>query len=191
MLTHRFIEALQVAASLHEKQIRKGSDTPYVAHLLAVTALVLENGGDEDQAIAALLHDAVEDQGGLETLEEIRRRFGEHVAYLVDGCTDAYQIPKPPWRERKEAYLERLKQAAPDVRLVSLADKVHNSRSLLSALRRNGESTWKHFKGGKAGTLWYYQELIAEFRDSSQPDTDELVLELAETIKEIQNLAGT
>ena len=98
-------------SSCTREQERKGNQTPYIAHLLGVCALVLEDGGDEDEAIAALLHDAAEDQGGLKTLEEIRRRFGEQVAAIVDGCTDTYETPKPPWRGRKETYLEHLRSA--------------------------------------------------------------------------------
>ena len=185
MLTKRFADALEYAATLHVSQVRKGNSTPYVSHLLAVTALVIENGGDEDQAIAALLHDAVEDQGGLETLDVIRSRFGDRVAYLVEGCTDAFSTPKPPWRQRKEAYLAHLKEASPDVRLISLADKVHNAKSLLSALRREGNDTWRHFKGGKTGTMWYYEALLTTFQSASHANTDELVTELASTLREI------
>jgi (p)ppGpp synthase/HD superfamily hydrolase len=165
-LTSRFEDALVFATHLHRKQVRKGTNVPYVAHLLAVTALVLENGGDEDQAIAALLHDAVEDQGGLKTLREIEERFGKRVAFIVDGCTDSYEIPKPPWRERKEAYLDHLAVAPPEVGLVSLADKVHNARSILSDLIVEGESIWDQFNGGKDGTLWYYRSLVKVFNNT-------------------------
>jgi (p)ppGpp synthase/HD superfamily hydrolase len=187
VLTNRFAEALQYAAVLHNHQVRKGSNIPYVSHLLSVAALVLEHGGDEDQAIAALLHDAVEDQGGQETLEEIRRRFGERVADLVAGCTDSFDTPKPPWRQRKETYLAHLLVASPEVRLVSLADKVHNARSLLATLRREGDAAWGYFKGGKTGTLWYYQSLLAAFQNAPHPNTSELVAELAGTLREIQD----
>jgi (p)ppGpp synthase/HD superfamily hydrolase len=164
-LTGRFEEALVYATQLHAGQNRKRSYVPYIAHLLAVTALVLEDGGDEDQAIAALLHDAVEDQGGLATLEEIRKRFGEQVAAIVAGCTDAFSTPKPPWRQRKESYIASLRHADPAVRRVSLADKVHNARSTLRDLTREGDAVWARFNGGKEGTLWYYRELIAAFGD--------------------------
>jgi (p)ppGpp synthase/HD superfamily hydrolase len=164
-LTARFEDALVYATQLHSGQNRKRSYVPYIAHLLAVTALVLEDGGDEDQAIAALLHDAVEDQGGLATLEEIHRRYGERVAAIVEGCTDAYSIPKPPWRQRKEKYIASLRQADPAVRRVSLADKVHNARSTLRDLTREGETVWARFHGGKDGTLWYYHHLIEAFSE--------------------------
>ena len=120
-LGERFEEALVYATRLHGAQLRKGSAVPYVAHLLAVTALVLEDGGGEEEAVAALLHDAVEDQGGDATRQEIRRRFGDHVTALVDGCTDTDVVPKPPWRERKERYLEHLATAPPEVRRISAA----------------------------------------------------------------------
>lgn len=171
----RFEEALVYATRLHIRQMRKGRDVPYVAHLLAVTALVLENGGDEDQAIAALLHDAVEDQGGMKTLREIENRFGERVAFIVAGCTDSYEIPKPPWRVRKEAYLVHLSTAPVEVLLVSLADKLHNARSILKDLLVEGEATWDLFNGGKDGTLWYYRSLVDIFQVSfSSPMVEEL-----------------
>src|SRR5947199_8691848 len=132
VLTTRFEEALIYATRLHASQSRKGSTTPYIAHLLAVTALVLENGGNEDEAIAALLHDAIEDQGGASTREEIRRHFGDAVVAIVDGCTDTEVMPKPPWRGRKEAYIAHIRHASPSVRLVSAADKLHNARTILA-----------------------------------------------------------
>ena len=134
-LSNRFEEAFSYATRLHAGQYRKDTTVPYVAHLLGVASLVLEGGGDEDQAIAALLHDAVEDQGGKATLEEIRRRFGETVAAIVEGCTDAMTIPKPPWRERKEAYIVHLRTASAPQRLVSAADKLHNARAILADYR--------------------------------------------------------
>ena len=128
---------------------------------MAVFSLVLEQGGDEDQAIAALLHDAVEDQGGQPTLQEIRRRFGERVARLVEACTDVDIDPKPPWRPRKELYLRHLQSAPPEVLPVVLADKIHNARAILRDYRQLGDEVWKRFKGGKDGTLWYYRALAA------------------------------
>ena len=168
ILTTRFENALVYTARLHNGQIRKATNIPYISHLLSVSALVLENGGGEDEAIAALLHDAVEDQGGLPVLEDIRLIFGERVAVIVDGCTDAYGKPKPPWKERKERYLERLRDATPDVRRVSLADKLHNVRSLLEALRLEGPNVWDRFNGGLVGTLWYYQVLLDVFQSTGK-----------------------
>ena len=163
VLTTRFQKAIEYAAFLHTGQMRKGSDIPYIAHLLGVTALVLEEGGDEDEAIAALLHDAVEDQGGQATLEEIRKRFGARVARIVEACSDSDTIPKPPWRERKERYIAHIRHAPPEVRRVSLADKLYNARAILADYRRVGERVWERFNGGKDGTLWYYRELAKAF----------------------------
>jgi (p)ppGpp synthase/HD superfamily hydrolase len=175
VLTPRYTDALVFTADLHAAQKRKGTQTPYITHLLSVSALVLENGGDEDQAIAALLHDAVEDQGGLKTLAVIRERFGQRVAEIVDGCTDAYTLPKPPWRARKERYLVELHTASADIHLVSLADKVHNARCLLSDLQYVGPKVWRRFAGGKDGVLWYYRSLANFFAGTSfRPLADEL-----------------
>jgi (p)ppGpp synthase/HD superfamily hydrolase len=127
-LTRRFELALQFASGLHHSQCRKGTPIPYISHLMAVSALVLEAGGDEDLAIAALLHDAVEDQGGAPTLQIIRRMFGDRVANVVMECSDTDREPKPPWRERKERYLTHLLSASADALLVSMADKLHNAR---------------------------------------------------------------
>jgi len=142
--------------TIHAHQLRKGSKTPYIGHLLAVAALVLEHGGDEDQAIAGLLHDAIED-AGIEQEATILKRFGPRVAAIVRGCTDADVIPKPPWRARKEAYIEHLNEAGADVLLVSAADKLHNARTVVIDLRRSGLSVYGRFKGGQEGTLWYYR----------------------------------
>jgi (p)ppGpp synthase/HD superfamily hydrolase len=165
-LSERFEQAFRYAFELHRRQLRKGSRTPYLAHLMGVAALVIEDGGSEDEAIAALLHDAPEDQGGLLVLEQIRQRFGDHVAEIVDGCTDTYETPKPPWRARKQRYLEHLRRAKPEVQRVSLADKLHNARSILSDLRGSGDGLWTRFNGGKEGTLWYYRALLEVFRES-------------------------
>ena len=147
LLTNRFEDALQYAARLHANQKRKGTDIPYISHLLAVTALVLEDGGDEDQAIAALLHDAVEDQGGFKRLEEIRSRYGSTVAMIVDGCTDSYQVPKLPWRERKESYLRRLPTEPNEVMRVSLADKLHNANTIRRGLEQSGRMSTSQLPG--------------------------------------------
>jgi len=159
ILTQRYEDALLYAARLHSNQVRKGNSIPYLTHLLSVSALVLESGGDEDQAIAALLHDAVEDQGGMKTLNEIKEKFGDRVAYIVEGCSDSFETPKPPWRQRKEAYLEHLKSADKDIILVSMADKLHNARSILADLKSNSKDIWERFTGGRDGTLWYYESL--------------------------------
>ena len=159
MLTERLDEAFRYAHRLHRDQRRKGGSIPYVSHLMTVSALVIEHGGDEDQAIAGLLHDAVEDQGGLETLTEIRSMFGDDVAAIVSDCTDAWGEPKPPWRERKEAYLAALPNKPLRSQLVSLADKTHNAESILSDYRMLGDDLWDRFNGGADGTRWYYSAL--------------------------------
>jgi (p)ppGpp synthase/HD superfamily hydrolase len=174
----RFLRAIQFAAENHAGQTRKASTIPYIAHLMGVASLVLEAGGDEDLAIAALLHDVVEDCGGIAMLKEVRRRFGKRVAEIVDGCTDAYEIPKPPWRERKESYIRRLKKESAGTRLVSAADKLNNIRSILRDYRDVGESVWSRFNGGREGTLWYYRTLRDEFR-RDKPNRITRDLELA------------
>jgi (p)ppGpp synthase/HD superfamily hydrolase len=156
-LTSRFDGALAWASELHRDQCRKGSAIPYVAHVLSVSAIVLEHGGDEDEAIAALLHDAAEDCGGWATQDEIRRRFGTRVADIVHGCTDSYETPKPAWKPRKEEHLERLTEADDSIRIVAAADKLHNARSVLTDLRRVGERVWKRFAAPRHETLWYYR----------------------------------
>jgi len=186
-LTNRFQAALDLSFELHQDQKRKGSGEPYFTHLMSVSALVLENGGTENQAIAALLHDAVEDQGGLPTLERIRGEFGEEVAEIVDGCTDAYTQPKLPWKERKHKYLEKLKTAPDTILLVSLSDKVHNARSILRDFQKEGDVIWERFKGGKSGTLRYYQSLANIFDESS---FSFLKQELRQIVEEIITLAS-
>ena len=186
LLTERFRDALNYAVVLHSEQARKSTQVPYIAHLLGVCALVLEDGGDEDEAIAALLHDAVEDQGGYRTLDEIRERFGRSVADIVDGCTDAYTNPKPPWKERKERTLSHLPTASSGVLRVSIADKLYNARSILIGLTRDGEAIWDRFNGGKEGTLWYYRSLLIIFQTRmSSP----MLLELAAVLSQIEAIA--
>jgi GTP pyrophosphokinase len=185
-LSERFDQAFRYASELHREQKRKGSNTPYISHLMGVASLVLEDGGSEDEAIAALLHDAPEDQGGREVLEEIRRRFGEHVAMIVDGCTDSYEKLKPAWQPRKERFLERLPNSAQEVQRVALADKLYNARSLLADLRRTGEKIWVRFNGGKKGTLWYYRSLVEVYRNL--PPTP-MFAAFEETVTRIEALA--
>jgi (p)ppGpp synthase/HD superfamily hydrolase len=187
-LSYRFEDALLYAAQLHASQVRKGSNVPYIAHLLGVAAIALEHGADEDTAIAALLHDAIEDQGGHATRQELRRRFGERVTDIVDGCTDTDQAPKPPWRARKEAYLARLPGESAEVRLVSAADKLYNARSILEDFRHVGEELWGRFSGSREGTLWYYRALVTAYRQSGTHPR--LVDELDRTVCQIEELAG-
>lgn len=182
----RFLRAFGFAAEKHKGQTRKASTIPYIAHLMGVTSLVLEFGGDEDLAIAALLHDVVEDCGGEPMLKEVRRRFGTRVAKVVDGCTDAYEIPKPPWRERKENYIRHLKTADAGTRLVSAADKLNNVRSILADYREVGEVVWERFNGGREGTLWYYHALLVEFRRTK---SNRLVREFELAVRELEEMA--
>ncbi len=191
-LTERFHSALTYASRLHAKQRRKGKDVPYVAHLLGVAALVLEAGGDEDQAIAALLHDAVEDQGGLPKLDEIRAEFGERVAAIVAGCSDSFTHPKPDWCERKKKYLQHLPTASPDVLLVSAADKLHNARTILADWREEGDRVFERFKGKKQGTLWYYRALTDTFLalPDRSPGLRRMVEELGRVVGKIEQKVG-
>jgi (p)ppGpp synthase/HD superfamily hydrolase len=154
------------ASELHRKQLRKETTIPYISHLLAVCGLVIECGGTEDQAIAALLHDAVEDQGGQPTLAKIKSRYGDVVAEIVSDCTDAWTDPKPPWRARKEAYIAGLPTKPARSLLVSLADKVHNVDTVLRDYQLVGEALWDRFNGGRAGTIWNYQSLSAVFSET-------------------------
>ena len=177
--------ALEYASRLHRDQYRKGTRIPYITHLLAVAAIVGENGGTENEVVAALLHDAPEDQGGLATLEAIRARFGDEVAEIVEGCTDTYDDPKPPWRERKETYLAHLAGASDSVRLVSSADKLHNARTVLSDYRVLGEDLWERFNGGREGTLWYYRGIVDGLKNEGP-----MVEELDRVVTELERLAG-
>jgi GTP pyrophosphokinase len=182
----RFLRAFDFAAEKHAGQTRKASTIPYIAHLMGVASLALEFGGDEDIAIAALLHDVVEDCGGAPMLKEVQRRFGSRVAKIVDGCTDSDTYPKPPWRERKENYLRHLHSADAETRLVSAADKLNNVRSILSDYREVGESIWARFNGGREGTLWYYRALLEEFLRGKP---NRLIRELELAIRELQATA--
>jgi (p)ppGpp synthase/HD superfamily hydrolase len=183
----KFERALDYASRLHKVQYRKGTHIPYITHLLAVAAIVGENGGTENEVVAALLHDAPEDQGGEATLEDIHARFGGEVAEIVAGCTDTYEDPKPPWRERKENYLAHLAGAPGSVRLVSSADKLHNARTVLADYRAIGEDLWERFNGGRDGTLWYYRAIVDGLRHG---DEDPIVEELDRVVTELERLAG-
>jgi (p)ppGpp synthase/HD superfamily hydrolase len=180
-LTENYDRALVYAAQLHRTQIRKGSNIPYISHLLSVSSRVIVAGGTEVQAIAGLLHDAAEDQGGAERLRDIEQRFGAAVAKIVEDCTDAWEEPKPDWQPRKEAYLAALPGKAPTSLLVSLADKVDNAYAILNDYRVLGDGLWDRFTGKRDGTIWYYRTLSAVF-DKALPCalTDELRRVVAE-----------
>jgi (p)ppGpp synthase/HD superfamily hydrolase len=186
MLGDRFDRALVYASHVHGGQVRKGTTAiPYLSHLLMVAGLVLEYGGDEDEAIAALLHDAVEDQGGLARRLDIDCRFGPRVAAIVDGCTDAVGSPKPAWRARKEAYLRHLDTVSASARLVSAADKLANVRSIIKDYRAFRSDVWGRFNGGREGTLWYYRALADAYTRLGPPP---LAAALSAAIRELEAL---
>lgn len=186
-LGERFEKALVYAHQMHRFQWRKGTDRPYISHLLGVTSIVLQHGGDEDQAIAALLHDVVEDCGGAPRLEEILEKFGPRVAHIVHGCTDSLETPRPPHEERKKNYIERVRREGAEIRLVSAADKLYNAREVLMDLRQRGDSIFWRFKGGRESTLRYYRALVGAFREGEPvPFVDEL----DSTVTELEALAA-
>src|ERR1700704_2082115 len=183
----RLQRAFRYAAEKHAGQTRKQTAVPYLSHLMAVASLVLEAGGDEDIAIAALLHDVVEDCGGMPRLREIRKQFGPRVAKIVEGCTDAFIEAKPEWMERKKNYLREVKHADAETRLVSAADKLHNVRTILADYRRDGESVWKRFSGKREGTLWYYRALSDEYQ---RRNPNRITPELEIAVGELERAAG-
>ena len=179
--------AFRYAAEKHTGQTRKQTAVPYLSHLMAVSSLVLEAGGDEDMAIAALLHDVVEDCGGMPRLREVRKQFGTRVAKIVEGCTDSFGDPKPEWMERKKGYLREVKDADAETRLVSAADKLHNVRTILADYRQDGESIWKRFSGKKEGTLWYYRALSDEYQ---RRNPNRITRELEIAVGELERAVG-
>ncbi|HMT06315.1 MAG: HD domain-containing protein [Solirubrobacterales bacterium] len=186
--TDRFRKAIDLALDLHGEQPRKGSEVPYMGHLLGVTSIVIDDGGSESEVLAALLHDGPEDAGGEKTLARIRAEFGDEVAEIVAHLSDTFEDPKPPWRARKEAYLADLKALPTDdfgrkVLRVSLADKLHNVRSILLDSHEAGEEIWDRFTGGEEGSLWYYQSL-ADIYEEKLGETA-LVLEFIDTVAEL------
>jgi (p)ppGpp synthase/HD superfamily hydrolase len=185
-LSEKFEEALVYATRAHSDQIRKKTGIPFVAHVLGVAAIALEYGANETEAISALLHDTAEDCGGTERLRDIQEKFGEDVARIVDGCTDTYETPKPPWLERKRAYIEHLKDSDSSTRLVSAADKWHNPRAILAELRRHGLEVFERFSGKTDGTLWYYRTLVIAFRRHG--DHADLIDELDRVVTEVEKL---
>jgi (p)ppGpp synthase/HD superfamily hydrolase len=183
-LTPRFVEAMAYAAEKHATQTRKGSDIPYLGHLLSVAGLVIDADGTETEAIAALLHDAAEDQGGEETLAQIREKFGDEVAEIVRECSDTFETPKPPWRERKENYIRHLLKASDGAILVSLADKLHNGRAILRDYRDVGDQLWTRFNvKDPQQHLWYYRSLLDVY---AQRINNWMVDELREVIDALE-----
>ena len=152
-----------------------------------MASLVLQYGGNENEVIAALLHDAVEDQGGRPTLQKIKKKFGTRVAATVEACSDSFEVPKLPWLERKKEHLAKIRHASRSVRLVCAADKLHNARCILADYREIGERLWQRFSRGKEGTLWYYREMTKALKGTG---SGPLVKELSRVVVEIEKLAG-
>lgn len=163
LLTHRFDSALVYAHEAHRNHLRKGTDIPYMSHLMGVASLVLEYGGNEDQAIAGLLHDAVEDAGGQTRLDDIQRVFGDEVATIVADCTDSWVEPKPEWRMRKTSYIAGMAHKPDTSLLVSLADKTHNARAIVTDLNMIGKELWDRFTASREETIWYYRSMAEIF----------------------------
>jgi len=187
--SERIIAALVAAAQIHGTQVRKGTSIPYLSHLLGTCAIALDYGANEDEAIAALLHDAIEDGQPTEAARATVWGFGEEVGRIVEGCTDADTHPKPPWRERKEAYLSRLSSEDRSILLVSASDKLHNARSIVRDLRVVGEALWKRFSVPKDQTLGYYRSLVTAYR-GNPAHTPALIDELDRTVTEMETLAS-
>lgn len=187
MLSDRFLEAVRYAAEVHKGQTRKGTAIPYLSHLMGVASIVLGDGGNEDEAIAGLLHDAAEDQGGRERLDDIRTRFGDTVARIVEACTDSWATPKEPWIDRKKKYVEHAKHLDAASLRVSAADKVHNAYAILRDLRAQGERVWERFSARPDDIIWYYKSLVHSFRESGGGS---LVEELDRIVRGIEREMG-
>ncbi len=194
--SNKFEEAFLYAAELHHEQLRKETSIPYITHLMAVASTVGENGGTEDEVIAGLLHDAIEDTEA--TYWPLEKRFGKIVADIVKACSDTDVKPKPAWEKRKKDYIAHIVSAPESVRLVSASDKLHNARAILADLRVLGDTLWGRFNGGREGTLWYYRSLVRAFNiagysaaserfDRSKP----IVEELDRVVTRIEALAST
>ncbi len=186
-LSKHFSEALQLAHTLHQHQTRKQGQVPYISHLMGVSAIVMRYGGTEDEAIAALLHDAVEDQGGKETLAMIEAQFGKNVAHIVLGCSDSDQTPKPPWKERKDKYLAHLRMSDESILIVSASDKLYNALDCVRTHAVIGEDLWNLFNVSRDETKWYYQQ-IAKILIERKTKFPRLIPLFDETIRIIEQL---
>lgn len=184
----RFRAALGYAAELHDRQTRKATDIPYIAHLMGVSSIAIEYGAGEDEAIAALLHDAVEDCGGRSVLDTIRSRFGPLVADIVEACTDTFEHPKPEWIERKARYVAHLPYAASEARRVSAADKLYNATAILRDYRRIGFEVFDRFNKSKWHVIWYYRSLAHAFLTT---EDNELNRELRRVVDDLEGLVIT
>jgi (p)ppGpp synthase/HD superfamily hydrolase len=190
-LGKRFDHAVKFARKAHKSQVRKGTEIPYISHLLGVTSIVLEMGGNEDEAIAAMLHDVVEDCGGQPMLERVREKFGDDVARIVWANSDTDEKPKPPWRARKQAYLDSLPDKRRDELMISLADKLHNARSTLLEYRRIGDEIWPRFKEGRESQLWYYGELVRHFTARAEDLGPACAPKLDDFVRTIEELSAS
>lgn len=190
-LTKRFDHAVKFARKAHGNQLRKGTAIPYISHLLGVTSIILEMEGTEDEAIAAMLHDVVEDCGGTPMAEKVRDKFGDDVARIVIANSDTDETPKPPWRERKQAYLDSLPHKQADELRVSLADKLHNIRAVVIDHRQIGEQVWGRFNAGREGQLWYYGELAKNFSARSEDLGPAAAGKLDDFLRSIEELRGS
>jgi GTP pyrophosphokinase len=186
-LSSVFDEAFRYAHAVHATQLRKGTEAPYIGHLMGVASIVLDDGGTEEEAIAALLHDAAEDQGGRDRLEDIRARFGDAVARIVQDCTDSWETPKPPWAQRKQAYVHHAKKLAGPSLRVSAADKVHNAYAILRDLRNTGEEVWTRFSAAPDDVMSYYEGLVRAYREAGG---GRLVEELDRIVRGIRREMG-
>lgn len=187
-LGDRFRDALLYAAEIHAEQVRKGSEVPYISHLLGVTGLVLREEGNEDEAVAALLHDAAEDQGGWARLDDVRRRFGARVADIAEACSEPLENPKPPWKKRKQEYLDRIRtDHDPSALLVSLADKVDNARAILRDHTEMGDDLWERFNAGRDCQLWYHRALVEAYATRTD---GQLLRELDEVVTLLEQRCG-
>jgi (p)ppGpp synthase/HD superfamily hydrolase len=186
-LTPRFDAAFAYAHETHATQTRTGNGVPYLGHLMGVASIVIDDGGTEDEAIAALLHDAAEDRGGRERLDDIRTRFGDAVARIVEDCTDSWTTPKPAWAERKQQYAEHARTLPPASLRVSAADKVHNAYAILRDLRNTGDRVWERFNASADDIVAYYQALVRAYRDAGG---GRLVDELDRIVRAIEREMG-
>lgn len=186
-LTRRFDAAFAYAHEAHAAHTRKGNGMPYLGHLMGVASIVIDDGGTEDEAIAALLHDAAEDQGGRPRLDDIRTRFGDAVAAIVEDCTDSWTQPKAPWAERKQRYVAHARTLSPASLRVSAADKVHNAYAILRDLRNVGDQVWERFNANADDILAYYQSLVRAYRDAGG---GRLVDELDRIVRAIEREMG-
>ena len=183
----RIVDAFAFAHEIHAEHTRKGSGVPYITHVMAVAAIVGEHGGDEDMFIAALLHDAVEDGDGYKTLAEVHNRFGKRASDMVEACSDAFEKPKPKWRVRKEKFIESIRTASPEVRLIVAADKLHNICATIGDYSVLGESVWERFTGRRDGTLWYYAAISEALAEGwEHPLVDDLIA----TVEELHRMAS-